>query len=77
MQQNMAVCDHPSGSGEAPDSPSRSLSAVPSSAPPILTPVADRFEVALQKEKERTGSQSSTVTLPADFVDETGKVIKR
>jgi hypothetical protein len=65
------------GSGEAPDSPSRSLSVVPASAPPILTPVADRFELALQKEKERTGSQSSTVTLPADFVDETGKVIKR
>lgn len=65
------------GSDEVPDSPNRSLSAVPASAPPLVTPIADRFEVALQKEKKRTGSQSNTVTLPAEFVDETGKVIKR
>ena len=49
----------------------------PMSAPPVLVPVADRFEVALQKEKERLGSQTNVVTLPADFIDDTGKVVRR
>ncbi|XP_062515781.1 guanine nucleotide exchange factor subunit RIC1-like isoform X1 [Corticium candelabrum] len=65
------------GSGEVPDSPNRSMLTTPMSAPPVLVPVADRFEVALQKEKERLGSQTNVVTLPADFIDDTGKVVRR
>eukprot|EP00118_Oscarella_pearsei_P005029 m.22388 g.22388 ORF g.22388 m.22388 type:complete len:1352 (+) comp28341_c0_seq2:42-4097(+) len=63
------------GSGDVVDSPSRSGPVMPLSAPPF--PVADRFEVALEKEIERTGSQTSVVGLRGDYLDESGNFIRR
>ena len=48
---------------------------VPQSAPPF--PIVDRLELALEKEIERTGSQTSVVSLKADYIDDAGHIIRR